>query len=71
MSIVIDIERDAINAFKVMISSDEVNCKKSTTSIILKIDAKNSKILFHNVVDVFDLIINFEMKSNEYFDVYV
>ena len=62
--IMISKKREAINAFKMMISSSIINHRQSSNSVILQIKTEDSKILFHNVISILDLIIDFEMKSD-------
>ena len=61
----INIERETINIFKVVISNDEISDRKLSILIILKINIKYSKILFYNVVDVLDLIVCLEIKNDK------
>ena len=68
MSIMIDKKWRAIDDFEMMISNDEICYKKLTTSIILKIKTENSQILFYNVINIFDLIIDLKMINDEKFD---
>ena len=68
-SIIIDKKYKIINDFEMIIFKNEIYYKKSTILIILKIKTKNSQILFHNVINIFDLIINLKMINDEKFDI--
>ena len=65
----IDKKWKAIDDFEMMIFNDGICYKKSTTSIILKIKTERSQILFHNVINVFDLIIDLKMINDRKFDI--
>ena len=65
MIIVIDEKKSALDDFRVMISSDKVNYKKSFDLIVLQIDTECFEILFYDVINVLDLIICLEIINRE------